>query len=142
MARASFLCLGLALAVVGCKPQPLMLPVDGRVTIDGRPAAGVEVQFHRTGPQPPHTATPATTDAEGRFTMVTSNSRGILAGDYAVVFSQWAMPNGGPVSPDAKPGEVGARQLLPQRYQSVEERVHTVTVSPNETHFEFALQSH
>lgn len=115
-------------AAIGCTRQPAHYPVQGRVTFDGKPAANVDVQFHRTGPGLPHTAIPAKSDADGRYTVVSPGTKGILAGEYVVVFSKFAMPDGSPVAADAKPGEVGAVQLLPERYQSVEARVHVVTV--------------
>ena len=141
MIRARCQCIGFLIVVTGCGQQPVVVPVDGRVTIDGQVTPDVEIQFHRTGPGPPHIAIPTTSGTDGRFTTVNANSPGLLAGEYVVVFSKWEMPDGNTVPPDAKPGEVGAQQLLPPRYQSVEQRMHAITVGPQQTFFEFTLES-
>jgi hypothetical protein len=60
------------LAIAGCGPS--YPPVSGRVTIAGRPAAGVRVLFTplaTEGNVAPGPYAEATTDAEGRYSLVT-----------------------------------------------------------------------
>lgn len=61
-------------------------PISGRVTSGGKPAVGVEIQFHplnRAGdssaPRPV-----GTTDKQGRFTLRTGVAEGAPIGDYQV----------------------------------------------------------
>jgi hypothetical protein len=83
---------GIALLVfvfaTGCSkapPRPAVHPVSGKVTFDGRPAAGAQVVFH------PKTATAAIptpsakADSQGNFSLTTYDAAdGAPAGDYAV----------------------------------------------------------
>lgn len=71
-------------------------PVEGRVTVDGRPAAGVEVRLHplnrsndESAPRPQ-----GTTDKDGRFRLGTGAGRdGAPSGQYLVTLA-WPGPGG------------------------------------------------
>jgi hypothetical protein len=70
------------IASTGCgSPSYTLIPVTGSVAFEGRPLPGALVIFDgRAGPRGF-----ATTDAEGRFTLVTRRyGEGLPAGDYAV----------------------------------------------------------
>jgi len=66
----AFLC-ALTIATAGCGSASVV-PVSGRVTLDGQPAAGVHVGFQpmaAIGQQNPGGGSYAVTDLEGRFTL-------------------------------------------------------------------------
>jgi hypothetical protein len=72
----------LAMPLTGCdEKQPVeILPIKGKLTINGKPAKGVYLQFHRLGISP-GSAPPdgAKTDADGSFIVPAHDP-----GDYAV----------------------------------------------------------
>ena len=93
----------LCLASCTSKPAgPTLYPVTGQVIVNGKPAEGVAVTFHRPpGPVDEQPVLPVgTTDAEGKFTLKTSQGGGALldgapAGDYTVTMI-WSPP-GAPI---------------------------------------------
>ena len=83
MART--ICLFLALSLVGCGGSRTS-PVEGTVTLDGKPLAKASVQFVPQGRG--HDAT-GETDNGGHFAMSTFQPRdGVVPGTYKVVISQ------------------------------------------------------
>jgi hypothetical protein len=80
----------------GCGPDgPKKYPVSGTVTVNGKPAALVRVQFlHADQSLPGNLKSPVgMTDAAGEFHLSTSGDRdGAVPGDYAVVF-EWMSAN-------------------------------------------------
>jgi hypothetical protein len=77
----------LAPALGGCAPDgPVVYPVRGRVTIDGRPLADAFVVLHLLKGDVPGDQRPlAYTDADGRFAMTTFRpADGAPPGDYAL----------------------------------------------------------
>jgi len=135
----------ICLSILGCgKPTPV--PVTGLVTVDGKPTAGVRVVFlPDTSSFDPerHGAASALTDAEGRFTLKSSNgSEGIWPGSYKVTFSLWVEKNSKkPIAPDAKPSEVpgGVINLLPSKYESSSDTPETMSVSGSGGSKDFAI---
>jgi hypothetical protein len=114
------------LACVGCSPTSVinLVPVEGRLIIDGRPAHGCVVIFEpcdtgaTTGPQ-----SIGFTDVDGRFRLVTSGNRiGTVQGKHRVS----VIPNGEAAMTVGV--EAGAEHsekppvtdLVPKRYQSAE----------------------
>ncbi|MBQ9813667.1 MAG: hypothetical protein IJM54_10210 [Thermoguttaceae bacterium] len=82
------------IAAVGCpKSGPSgkakFVPVEGVVTINGEPAAGVQVTF-RPKQVDPRTLEESlgTTDAEGKFTIKTGEKDGCPEGEYFIGFSK------------------------------------------------------
>jgi Carboxypeptidase regulatory-like domain len=82
MSRAC--CFVLALTFAGCGGAQTS-PVEGTVTLDGKPLAGASVQFV---PQGKGRDATAETDKDGQFAMSTFKPRdGVLPGSYKVVIS-------------------------------------------------------
>lgn len=79
-----------ALGSIGCSKRPNLAPVSGTVTLDGAPVADAAVMFHPTAGGPIATAT---TDAHGRFTLVTTNTPGALVGEHQVAIAKSEMHN-------------------------------------------------
>jgi len=81
------LCLACGLLALGCSKQEQLVPVSGKVTMNGRPLGNVRVDFH---PDPDKgtrgTGSSGTTDAEGNFTLTLApNKPGAVAGHYRVI---------------------------------------------------------
>jgi hypothetical protein len=76
------------IALVGCHSD--VVPVSGRVTLNGKPLAGAVVTFqplsNTQAPRPAGTGSVGTTDEQGRFSlrMVEPNQPGAVVGDHTV----------------------------------------------------------
>lgn len=84
-------CAGLALLAAGCQSPSTLAPVSGRVTLDGKPLAGVAITFQplRTEASEPVASTlgsTGVTDADGRYVLrsMTTNSPGAAVGHHKV----------------------------------------------------------
>jgi hypothetical protein len=106
--------LGVALAVSGCGSDNVV-PVSGRVTLDGQPAANVRVTFQPLGSAEnpnPGPGSYAVTDADGRYqlTLVGTKRLGAVVGKHRVSIKSSNGPND--EFPDAppKPAKVVAKE--------------------------------
>jgi hypothetical protein len=108
------------IALVGGCSKEVLVPVEGRVTLDDQPVEGASITFmpQSAGMQP---AT-AGSDADGRFRLETREKPGAMPGLYKVVVSKHETPQ---KPPGASPNEMplvtnGARpnpkSLLPAQY--------------------------
>ncbi len=85
---AIFSCAACAAALVGCHGD--VVPVSGRVTLNGKPLSGAVVTFQPLGnsqaPRPAGTGSIGHTDAQGRFSlrMVEPSRPGAIVGDHTV----------------------------------------------------------
>ncbi len=101
LSRPSFrlACLGLlTTALVGCGGEASNTVVEGKVTVDGAPVAGVQLGFY-----PPSGDTQmlaATTDAEGKFRAVAPGARELPDGTYRVTAAKYAPKKGAKILPD------------------------------------------
>lgn len=80
-------CLACGLLALGCSSQNKLVPVNGQVTMNGKPLGNVRVDFH---PDPDKgtrgTGSSGTTDAEGKFTLsLGPNQPGAIPGHYRVI---------------------------------------------------------
>ncbi len=130
--------------LVGCSSSPPPLhQVTGTVTINGKPARAVKVYFYPADGAEDNWTTRhslAETDADGRFQL----AKGIEAGEYKVLFSQFVDQRGIPVgSGEDKPDEFGAvHDRIPHPYSDHSNYLNspeTRTVSAEETDFTFSL---
>jgi hypothetical protein len=122
---------------------PDLIPVIGQVLLDGAPVAGISVSFlpkDSTVGQGSY----AVTDASGNFQCAYPNGKpGCPPGTYKVIFSRMAMPDGSPIPEGKTAADVGARDILPARYRSLDTLENVVTVQPagkNEYKFELVSQ--
>jgi hypothetical protein len=92
------------LAVPGCSGRHDYARVEGRVTLDRKPLAGVMVAFYpdtEGDRQPPYST--ATTDESGHYTLTSSAGvSGALVGRHRVVV-HWPLPERNPDGTPAKP---------------------------------------
>ena len=90
MRRVIALCV--LLAAAGCGGKPELVPVRGRITLDGQPVKEVVVTFSPIGDTQGNGAM-GCTDVEGRFTLTdVRGSAGARVGEYKV--SLYPAPTG------------------------------------------------
>jgi hypothetical protein len=78
--------LAAGLAAAGCDGGPKLVPVEGRVTLDGQPVREMLINFQPVGDNP-GTGAHAMTDADGRFALLdTRGGTGAYPGEYKVSF--------------------------------------------------------
>jgi hypothetical protein len=87
MAGAIVLLAGVALA--GCGPRVKLVPVEGTVKINGKPAANISIQFMPDAMQGGKGPTSfGTTDAAGKFRLQTNDGQeGAVVGPHRVVLT-------------------------------------------------------
>ena len=98
---------------------PDLVPVSGTVTLDGAPAAGINVTFIPIG-STAGGASYGTTDASGKYELKSNDGRpGAVAGEFKVVCGKWVMSDGsdfvGGPGGDS-PMEAGATEKLPPKF--------------------------
>jgi len=137
-----------AMALSGCGSKGSNLPkpvlVTGTVTLDGKPLANATVYFRPEGDKM-GTGSTGTTDANGKYELVTSfgneTKPGAIPGKYRVWFSQMVGPDGQPVSVDSAtpPADLGAREALPQHLSDATQSDEKVQVSESGGTIDFKL---
>src|SRR5690349_3603172 len=110
----------LSLALTGCNPAnlPQTGEVSGKVTIDGKPATGIQVKFTPVGPGRPSSGM---TDDAGQYSLVYSaNGTGALIGKHKASIS-----NGEPSADVPEPGAKAKMAVspIPKAYATVEKDV-------------------
>lgn len=141
------LALACAAALVGCggeaADKPVTAPVQGTVTLDGKPLVGATVTFLPTRPQQ-HGAV-GTTDAEGKYTLFVGDNAGAQPGSYKVFIQHYTKRDGTPIeiTPDTDMETIGdVKQSLPARYSDPERTELTVDVPEDGTeNADFQLSS-
>jgi len=118
-----------AVATIGCSKAPVadhppLHPASGRVTVNGKPVAGVVITLHGTaGPDAQKFVPAATSDADGSFRVGTfTPSDGAPEGEYAMT-CVW------PKSASADAGEV---DQLRGRYAGAARSKLKVTIHPGD----------
>jgi hypothetical protein len=98
------LLVGVSVLVAGCGKGSGVVPVSGRVTLEGEPVKNMMVNFTPAGETEGHGAI-AVTDADGRFTLQgVRGESGVRVGEYKVSF----YPADVPATPDDPADVVGA----------------------------------
>ena len=148
----AFLC---TVCVAGCseaeKPDFLdqLIPATGRVTLDGKPLAMANVTFIPDVSVEGGRAATAVTDADGMYELVTSlpgtpqeQPKGVLPGEYVVVISKLAMPDGTPLPKNlggADALDQGAVESVPAKYNDPSASTLKATVAPPKAENNFEL---
>jgi hypothetical protein len=147
MHRSAACCLAFAI-VAGCSGDGLSLaPVEGIVTLNGKPVADAGVAFAPLNPKQGPPAAGAT-DQQGHFRLMTNNREGAALGEHRVSISK-ADPYGEEVTPeDLESVEAMRRRgfkayktqhFIPEHYADVETSKLTATVEDKDNFFEFKL---
>lgn len=150
-----------ATAGIGCgsrseTPKLLsqLVPVTGKVTLDGQPLEGVLVTYLLSEAVPTGETATGLTDAQGVYSLHTyvvgyspSESQGAVPGQYRVVIQKLIRPDGTAIPPETTDAEAeaqGARQLLPRQYSDMAATKLTAEVKgdgPNTNNFELRKKS-
>lgn len=118
-------CIGMALA--GCRFQqppsnPNIAPVRGRITVNGKPQAGLQVYFHSSNTRP----SVAITDEDGRYVLLFDQQQmGASIGAHIVRITRNLQP------------VLHPKRELPSKYNSKSE--FQIRVVPGENEFDFDL---
>lgn len=101
-----------ALTVVGCGggSSATLVPVGGKVVVDGQPMDGVTLTFIPDSSLKNVRGGTATTDAAGAFTVtdLEQNKPGIPAGKYLIAYSRRRLPDGSAGPAPGAPADPGA----------------------------------
>ena len=153
MKNSLFALVALLLLSCGCKGEPTIYPVSGKVTLGGECHSHLIVHMRpKKGIVTRHNLGVGETDANGVLTFGSGAGDGIAAGDYRVSFSYYPSvdhttgdaPRKRGDSPDGK--KDGARprshDIVPAPYNSTEDSPVEFTVtSSGENYFEFDIPS-
>jgi hypothetical protein len=119
------------LFAIGCSEQvksPKIgdtVPMEGIVTMDGKPLAGAVVIFHSKSSTEGFRGAQGVTDDKGKYVLQTDigegkTKKGVVPGRYAVTVSRMVKPDGTPLAPDVPPmSNPEAREQIPLKYSSV-----------------------
>lgn len=114
----------------GCKDEPALAQVEGRVLLDGKPLDGAQVEFQPERGSPSY----GETDAEGRYRLrFTRQREGVLPGKHVVRVRT------AKYAPDGSGGERFEPERLPPRYHDASELVRSVELGDSQIDLE--LQS-
>lgn len=124
--------------IAGCGRSGIELfPVQGQVLLDGKPLAEAGVMFlpADTGP-----SSMGTTDSEGRFELMTVNSKGAPRGNYKVTIAKrkYVPPKPGQPAP---PGGLVAEWYSPRKYANPDTSGLTADVGDSNNEFRFEIAS-
>jgi hypothetical protein len=130
------LAIALLASLVGCG-GPTYLPVSGVVLLDGTPVADAGVMFW---PVEGGANASGTTDVAGQFRLATTNTPGVLPGQYRVTITKKAFSGVSKLGlADAK--NIRVKWITPQRYSKIETSGLKASVSRDQSKFEFTLSS-
>jgi hypothetical protein len=92
---------------------PKLVPVTGKVLLNGQPIAGVSLNFVPRD-QTKGTGAFGGTLPDGSYELMhRTREKGVEAGTYYVTFSRYAMPDGSPIPEGQNLADVGAKESLP-----------------------------
>ncbi|HWB09401.1 MAG TPA: hypothetical protein VG826_09265 [Pirellulales bacterium] len=112
------------------------IPVQGTVTLDGKPLEGAEVIFTT----PLLSTFTAETGADGSFQLSSAaGGPAVCDGLCKVTVSKFVMPPGKTAQPNMSPQLQGARQVIPPRYSDALYTTLSVTVPEGGGKFDFPL---
>ncbi|HEY2252860.1 MAG TPA: carboxypeptidase-like regulatory domain-containing protein [Planctomycetaceae bacterium] len=136
-------CLAMVVLIAGCSEAPAvgpdvgkLVPVSGKVTLDGKPLAGATVNFMPKASAKTGFGATGTTDEAGEYSLEVhigngKTSEGVLPGIYDVTVTKLTKLDGTPVkfNPDQGPMSQGpVKQAVPMKYASVNENGLSYTV--------------
>lgn len=131
----------------GTADRPATVPVQGTVTLDGKPIEGATVTFMpatqaRPGQPAQGHAAVSRTDAEGHYELMTFEAGdGVVPGDYVVTVVKQEVPEAKELSmeeyiaqgPQAPSADAGPKHLLPEQYAKRQTSPLKVTVTESES---------
>ena len=137
-------------ALAGCgdradalPPEPVLYPVRGKVTVQGKPLAQAVITFLQVDER--GTTAVGETDEEGIYELTYMGRSGAAAADYKVAISYLVGTDGtvyglAPRSGLAKPyGLLSAKELIPPEWSDLGQTTHRVTVPRNGATLDFDI---
>jgi hypothetical protein len=121
--------------VIGCGSA--QLPVSGVVKFDGKPLEGAGIGFH---PRDKGPIGSGATNAQGEFTMESSNKPGLPPGFYLVTVSK-KIETGYDRDERVGPGGLQIKSLIPTIYGDPEKTPLTAEVKPGNIRYDLDLSS-
>ena len=139
-----FVVLGVVLFAGGCSParDKSLMPVTGKVTLEGKPLSGTTITFVPIG-STRGAGGNGYTDKSGKYELsATHGGKGVPVGEYRVVASKLVMPDGSdfPLNSDVAPINSSAKEMLPAQYTSPENASLRATVHEGANEVDFALE--
>ncbi|MDR2439334.1 MAG: carboxypeptidase-like regulatory domain-containing protein [Planctomycetaceae bacterium] len=110
----------LVVVITGCGSGIQYIPVTGTLTIDGVPMEGVTLSFL---PVSGGTTASATTNAQGEFSITTSDHNGCIPGEYNIIvfkLEQSKPPAASQISVGPPLGQPVIKNLLPTKFAKTE----------------------
>ncbi len=111
-----------SLLTIGCGSggaAPVLIPVTGTVTLDGKPLVGATLMFNPLMGTSSMGAF-AVTDDEGAYTLThLSKKPGVEEGQYGVTFSKMTQPDGSPIPSGESRAEFGMVEQVPKVYTTI-----------------------
>jgi hypothetical protein len=135
-----------ALFLASCQKAPSgppLVPVSGKVQLDGKPLANAIVTFTPTGATL-GIGSDAVTNEAGEYKLKSRRTGdGAVVGTYKVTISKLLMPDGSEPVFDEKnpPASSPAKESLPLKYSNQARTTLTATVAEGGTTLDFSLQS-
>lgn len=129
-------------ALAGCSGGGESFPVTGTVTLDGKPAEGVQVKFFPAGDGDKDDRERYGTGVsgkDGKFELRSFSEKGFPSGEYKVTFSR-PVANG-KVAADPTKKVPQTRESLPAKYVDLDKTTVTAGVSKSKHEFGFDLVS-
>jgi hypothetical protein len=137
----------LLIAAAGCGQGgntltiPELVPISGKVLLDGKPLAAAQVFFlpkGTTGGQMCY----ASTGDDGSFALKYVNgAEGCPKGEFVMQISKLLTPDGKPIPEGQTAADVAAVDIIPRRYKDPESPMNSVMVSGPKTDFNIELKS-
>ena len=121
---------------------PDLVPVTGKITLDGKPLPGATVGFF--GNASGSTGSVGTTDADGVYQLQTlNNGEGAPVGQYIVSVSKLVKPDGSDLPTDVEidPMSTPHKELLPPKYSDMNQTVLKTEVKEGGGQHDFDLKS-
>ncbi|MGL6074628.1 MAG: hypothetical protein ACRC8S_10750 [Fimbriiglobus sp.] len=130
---------GLAILVVvaslsGCSER--LYPVSGIVTLDGKPFTNGSITLVPASGPPAFGGT----DAEGRFTLETTNLSGVRAGVYKVSLNKFSTPAGAN-DEGRNLANTEVKSLVPERLTNAETSQLTITIPSSDGQYQIVANS-
>lgn len=134
-------CAALVVTLAGCpggstRPEVELVPVEGTITLDGKPLANASVMFGGG-------VAMGETDASGHYELMSQGTKkGVPVGEYKVVVEKWVMPDGTAYknAEGVNPMDAGAKQEIPAKYSNMDSTELKATVPAGGGKVDFELK--
>ncbi|HUQ68016.1 MAG TPA: hypothetical protein VM165_00750 [Planctomycetaceae bacterium] len=144
--RTAFICASIVAGLVGCGGAPALkapplVPVAGKVMLDGKPVESATVLFMPKGGTKGQNAY-ASTGTDGTFNLKYTNDQdGCPKGEYVVLISKLQSPDGKPIPAGQTAADVAAVDIIPPLYKDPEAPINSINIDGPKTDLVFDLKT-